>query len=114
MDVKEFAATLKAYRAKRGLTQKELAEAIGLTQGGYAGIECGRNKNVPSKEVIEAISSTLNISPEQLTGISIYALEKFGTEVRNWMLTDKKAVAAINATFIKEMEAKINAYANRG
>ena len=113
MDIKEFAKRVKARRSYVGMSQEELAKIIGWTQGGFAGLESGRNKNMPSKEVIEAIARALNTVPEELIGASDYFLEKFSTEVRNWMLTDKNAVAAINATFIREMEAKINATMNK-
>ena len=114
MDVKEFGKRVKARRNYVGMSQEDLAKIIGWTQGGVGGLEIGRNKNLPSKELIEAIARALNTVPEELIGASEYFLEQFSTEVRNWMLTDKNAVAAINATFIKELEAKINAGINRG
>ena len=114
MDVKEFGKRVKARRNYVGISQEALGKLIGWTQGGIGGLEIGRNKKIPSKELIEAIARALNTVPEELIGASEYFLEQFSTEVRNWMLTDKSAVAAINATFIKEMEAKFNTSINRG
>lgn len=34
--------SLKELRTKRGLTQRELAEKVGMSRGNIAAIECGR------------------------------------------------------------------------
>nr|WP_284346018.1 helix-turn-helix transcriptional regulator [Bifidobacterium longum] len=42
MQVRSRARGLKELRMKRGMTQRELAEKVGMSGGNIAAIECGR------------------------------------------------------------------------
>lgn len=61
---KEFGKRLSDARKSRGLTQKELAEAIGISQSTMTKIETGGQEQ--SKHSIK-IASELNINPMWLT-----------------------------------------------
>ena len=58
---------LKAARQKRGLTQAELAEKIGLTREAIAAYESGRVRLID--DVIVRFSLALNVSTDELLGL---------------------------------------------
>lgn len=53
-------------RLKRGFTQKELAQAIGLAQTTYAGYETGRHE--PGTEIMIRLADIYNVSMDYITG----------------------------------------------
>lgn len=55
-----FAGRLREVRATAGLTQKELAERIGVTIDGLAKLERGERK--PGWETVVALCDALNVS----------------------------------------------------
>jgi len=55
---------IKAWRIYRGKTQKELAEALGITQSAFSQIE----KNATNQaETLRRVAAVLGIQPEHLT-----------------------------------------------
>lgn len=56
---------IKELREKKGLTQKELAEEIGVAQSTVAMIESGKNKG--SIETLSKIANYFNVSIDYLT-----------------------------------------------
>lgn len=56
---------IKELREKKGLTQKELAEEIGVAQSTIAMIESGKNKG--SIETLAKIANYFNVSIDYLT-----------------------------------------------
>ena len=58
-----------AIRKKRGLTQGESAELIGVTQRGYQRYEAGTR--TPSFPVVKEMAHAFNTSVEYLTGKSL-------------------------------------------
>jgi len=83
MEERESLATnLKRFRLSKDLTQKQLAERVGLSQDSISKIELGRYKNPGLKyltlicrELDVAIEELLMSSPQKLT-IEIIASEK--------------------------------------
>lgn len=61
-----FAQRLKALRKEAGLTQKEIAEQLGIKQPTYAQWENGRVK--PKAETLEKFSNFFNVSTDYLLG----------------------------------------------
>ena len=59
-----FSTQLKKYRKKNGYTQKQLAEAVGVTQQAVAKWET--NKASPDPEMLQKISSILNVTVDSL------------------------------------------------
>lgn len=53
-----FSEKIKKLRVERGLTQKEVAEAIGISQGNYSGLEGGKFE--PSLSTLKALSDFYN------------------------------------------------------
>ena len=60
----KFGENLKRIRASRGMTQTELANSIGITQGLIGHIE--RGVKIPSLGVAIDIAKTLNCSLDEL------------------------------------------------
>ena len=63
-----IANRLKELRKKRGLTQKQTAAALKLTETGYQNYEAGRSTPLPI--VLKSLASFFNVSPEYLKGES--------------------------------------------
>lgn len=61
---------IRRYRKLRGMTQAQLAEAVGLTEGAVRHYESGIRAVRP--ELLEAIADTL--------GVSVNALKDYGVE----------------------------------
>jgi len=64
---KNIAQQLKTLRKKRGLTQIQLAEQLGLTQAAIASYESGRIHIVDV--VLIDLAKALNVSADELLGI---------------------------------------------
>ncbi|NLL77368.1 MAG: helix-turn-helix transcriptional regulator [Clostridiales bacterium] len=63
-----FNENLKAARERRNMSQKEVAEGIGVAKSTYSLYESGnREPNVPT---IKKIADFLNVSADDLLGIS--------------------------------------------
>ena len=54
---------IKKYRTQKGMTQRELAEAIGVSVQAISKWECG---STPDISQIIPLSSVLNVSPNEL------------------------------------------------
>lgn len=61
---KTFMANVRARRHELGLTVKDMANRLGISQPSYTQIEKGRR--VPSLSVIERVSAALEILPVAL------------------------------------------------
>lgn len=59
-----FSTQLKKYRKNNGCTQKQLAEAVGVTQQAVAKWET--DKASPDPEMLQKISSMLNVTVDSL------------------------------------------------
>lgn len=60
-----FATTLRQLRQRRRLTQRELAEAAGLSQAYLSQLERGL-RPVNPVDVVERLASALKVSPSRL------------------------------------------------
>lgn len=70
-----ISSILYELRVERGVSQKELAEAIGVSQSTIAKIEVGRNEATAS--TIRKLASYFNISTDYLLGLE----DDFGVRV---------------------------------
>jgi transcriptional regulator with XRE-family HTH domain len=68
MDKEIFAQRLKSQRELRGLTQKELATTIHISERGYQHYESASDFKPPTSAVLFAIAETLAISIDYLFG----------------------------------------------
>ncbi|SET00518.1 Helix-turn-helix [Salinibacillus kushneri] len=59
---------LKELRKKNKLTQKDVADYLGITESGYGYYEQGRNE--PSIEILKKLSNKYGVSMDYLTGES--------------------------------------------
>jgi transcriptional regulator with XRE-family HTH domain len=67
MDTKTlFSERLRSLRNSKGLSQKVLAEAMGITEAGYQNYEVGRR--LPTFEKLLAICNALGCSADYLLG----------------------------------------------
>ncbi len=55
---------IKAWRIYRGKTQKELAAALGITQGAFSQIEKSEHNQ---RETLRKVAAVLDVEPEHLT-----------------------------------------------
>lgn len=67
-----FNENLKEARLKRGLSQKEVAETIGVAKSTYSLYESGNRE--PNVETIKKIADFLNISADTLLGLDEYPI----------------------------------------
>ena len=63
-----FNENLKIAREKRGLSQKEVAEGIGVAKSTYSLYESGNRE--PNVQTIKKIADILNTSADELLGIN--------------------------------------------
>ena len=64
----ELSAQFKKVRLEKGLTQKQVAAALGITEQAYQRYEYG--KTVPSALVLIALADYFNVSLDYLVGRS--------------------------------------------
>jgi len=64
----EIHDALKRFRAERGLTQKAVADSLGIAIQAYQKYEYG--KITPSAEIIKSLSSRYGVSADYLLGRS--------------------------------------------
>lgn len=63
---KTFAANVKAERARLGLTQSDVANAVGINLTTLVKYECG--ETVPGIDKLWNLASVLKVTPEYLMG----------------------------------------------
>lgn len=61
---KAFCENVRSRRGQLGLTQKDVAARLGISQPAYAFMEAGRT--VPGIDVVERVAKALNIPPALL------------------------------------------------
>ena len=59
---------IREYRLKRGLTQGQMAEKLGMTEANFSSYE--RGKSIPPGDKLNQIASILNVSVDYLLGRS--------------------------------------------
>lgn len=87
-----FSENLKSKRKQLGLTQKELAEIVGITPKTIQNYE--KKKTIPTPALMEEISIALNVSFEEMINnselnnkvISAEILEKIDIEKINYLV----------------------------
>ena len=75
MNSVEVGVRIAARRKGKGLTQKQLAESLHITDKAISKWECG--KNFPDLTVVETLAATLDTTPVELLGLN----EKSSAEV---------------------------------
>lgn len=63
----KFNENLKAVREKRGFSQKEMSEQIGVAKSTYSLYESGNRE--PNVQTIKKIADILNVSADELLGL---------------------------------------------
>lgn len=61
--------SIRTKRKKAGLTQKQLAEKVGLSEQAIRMYELGKRE--PSSDMIKRIGEALDVAPESLRGIEV-------------------------------------------
>lgn len=89
-DFSKFAQRLKAARLKRGISQKHLAERVGIrsaTLSAYENVEAEK-RVTPSLENAVALARELEVSLDYLCGIDAAGIKKSATdEMREYLYT---------------------------
>lgn len=65
----EIGIRIRKYRELRGLSQKELADLIGVSNSRVSNWEQGINR--PNADIISDLCKALDVSPSKLLGIQI-------------------------------------------
>lgn len=63
-----FNENLKTARERKNMTQKEVADSIGVAKSTYSLYESGQRE--PNVQTIKKISDVLNVSADELLGLS--------------------------------------------
>ena len=101
IDYKDIGTRLRTARKEKGMTQEQLAEAVGVGTTHISHIETGRT--IPSLQVMVDIINVLGCSADKLLCIEVEEARPF---LNNW-LTD--LVADCNSTEIKHLVDIISA-----
>lgn len=64
----KFNENLKMAREKKNMTQKEVADSIGVAKSTYSLYESGNRE--PNVQTIKKIADTLNVSADDLLGLN--------------------------------------------
>ncbi len=64
-------SSLRKFREARGLTQAEVAEAVGIAVEAYGRLE--RGASLPSTQTLVPLASTLGVSTDEILGLSAHA-----------------------------------------
>lgn len=67
----ELHERIKATRIRKSLSQKTIAEKLGITQAGYSQIESGKYPNMKIETLVR-ICEILDVSPDYLLAFSDY------------------------------------------
>lgn len=65
----EIGSRIRKYREKQGLSQKELAEKLGVSNSRVSNWEQGTNR--PDADFLADICSILNVSPSELLNVRL-------------------------------------------
>lgn len=92
---------IRAHRERAGLTQRQLAEAAGVTVSYISDVENGRKH--PSKpETIRAIAETLGVDPDEL----FHSGKRIPDDVLDWLRSDVECLRAVRALMGLEEEER--------
>lgn len=92
MDISKLNENIAFFRKKRGITQEELANALGVTNQAVSKWESG--KCAPDIQLLPDIAEYFNISIDELFGLSVNS--DISTKIQSSKETSSKLDAAIN------------------
>lgn len=90
LDMPTLSERLKELRKKKQLTQKELAEEIGVKQNSYSDWENGKSE--PNVDTILKLSQTLNTSVDYLLGAVNFDSKNIPTKEEYNSFTDEQII----------------------
>ena len=101
-----FTDKLKALRKEKKLTQKELAEQIGIKQNSYSDWETGKNE--PNLENIVKLSKILDTSTDELLGRKVNFGDRIIFDISKYDLSNLKnfseqEIYDLKATIVLEL-----------
>lgn len=92
MNISKLNENIAFFRKKRGITQEELANALGVTNQAVSKWESG--KCAPDIQLLPDIAEYFNISIDELFGLSVNS--DISTKIQSSKETSSKLDAAIN------------------
>jgi len=109
--LKQFGRRLASFRKQRGLTQKELAEKIGVKQYVIASYETGRSQM--SLGLLHSVAEVLFVEPSELLGEVPQSkkpgptshIEKLTSELSELPRSKQKVVVDMLEGFLKQTKA---------
>ena len=98
----DFGTVLKDLRKERRITQRELAERVGVDFTYISKIENGRLENSPSEKTIAEIARVLGADVDKL----IFQAKKVPEEIREKIAADELAVAFLRKVSDMSLEQR--------
>lgn len=97
-----FSDSLKRFRKELNLTQKQVADAIGIQKNAYQAYEYGKVK--PSVEVLAKIAESFNVSADYLLG-----RDEVQNKGESYLLSNYRNLNDDNRRVLLEMSNFLNA-----
>lgn len=102
-----FSENLKSKRKQLGLTQKELAEIVGITPKTIQNYE--KKKTIPTSALMEEISTALNVSFEEMIDNSELNNKIISAEILEKIDIEKIKYLVMNINFsIEELNKELS------
>lgn len=99
----EFGARVKALRTQKGIKNKELAEALGISEAAMTYIQAGRGSTLPGEHQIRILAETLGTTFDTLMGANEDILSRY-TEDEQALLKHGNSVNYVKLALAKMAE----------
>lgn len=90
----EIGKQIKAFRVRRGMTQEELAHALGVTPSAVGNYE--RGVSFPKEEILTKLFGALGVTPNELFGAEGFSPEELAF-LENYRALDSHGKELVNA-----------------
>lgn len=102
----DFGAHLKGIRKAKGMTQKQLAQAIGASESGIQNYELGTRK--PTYDMLIALAAYFEVPIDYLTGSGIYGKLEEHPEIKSHLAESIDTLIGENALKQLHIESTSN------
>lgn len=101
LNVKDMGNKIKLARAKAGLTQQQLANAVGVSKTTISNIENDGTQNGGNITLIASIAVALNTSLDEICGINARPAESNEQDIKNKILNAIKTLLDLDKSQIR-------------
>ena len=100
---------LKASREKKGLSQQDVADYVGVSKSGVSRWESGEVGNI-GRSKIQLLSEILNISPVAIVLGEVESRGMETSEIAQWVERNKKKLSSLNKEDSQKLIKLIEVY----